>query len=178
MRRKERKKEETEAPAKWLSCAGCHAIGSAGSFCGNCEDTGMIYSEKCDFKRGTPWDSRRRLWMSRVGLMWRDGFKKKEQETLFKGMKVMILKGPADRLFQVGMIVNVMSRYLEVEYYNERDARLYRQRVHMHSILVIHRGAKVTVDQNGVLFVERRSDKEIRTGVANVSDDEVSSDEN
>jgi hypothetical protein len=110
--------------------------------------------------------------------MWRDGFKKKEQETLFKGMKVMILKGPADRLFQVGMIVNVMSRYLEVEYYNERDARLYRQRVHMHSILVIHRGAKVTVDQNGVLFVERRSDEEIQTGVANVSDDEVSSDEN
>jgi hypothetical protein len=43
----------------------------------------------------------------------------------------------------------------------------------MHSLLVIqHRGEKVTVDQNGVMFVERRSDEEIRGGGSNVSDDE------
>jgi hypothetical protein len=47
----------------------------------------------------------------------------------------------------------------------------------MHSILVIHRGAKVTVDQNGVMFVDRREDAEIRAGGEIVSDDESTSNE-
>ena len=38
--------------------------------------------------------------------------------------------------------------------------------------MVIHRGVKVTVDQNGVLFVERRDGKEAKRIGVEVSDDE------
>jgi hypothetical protein len=93
-----------------------------------------------------------------MGQLWRDAFKKKTHETFFKGMMVMIVKGPSNRLFRIGRIYRVMNKYVEMDYYDEREKRAVRQRVHMHSILVIHRGAKVTVDQNGVMFVERCSD--------------------
>jgi hypothetical protein len=44
-----------------------------------------------------------------AGLDLERWFKKKCCDTLFKGMKVMILKGPADRHLQVvGLIVGVM----------------------------------------------------------------------
>jgi hypothetical protein len=132
----------------------------------------MIHSEPRAGMDKTTWTWKRVPWISRMGQLWRDGFKKKTHETLFKGMMVMIVKGPSERLFRIGRIYRVMNKYVEMDYYDERDKRAVRQRVHMHSILVIHRGAKVTVDQNGVMFVERRSDEEIRGGVSNVSDDE------
>jgi hypothetical protein len=99
--------------------------------------------------------------MSRVGQMWRNGFKHKVHETLKPKLMVMIVKGPAERLFQVSLIVGVMKKYVDVDYFLEREQQVVRQRVHMHSILVIHRGVEGTVDENGVLFVERKEEGEV-----------------
>jgi hypothetical protein len=166
-------KEKTESPgADWRQCPGCQATGRAGCFCENCEDSGLTYSEECTLTVEGGVEENREPWMSRLGLMWRDGFKRKLCETLFRGMKVMIVKGPSDQFLQIGFIVNVMRKYIVMELYDEREQRLRWQKVHMHSVIVIHRGVKVTVDQNGVLFVERRTDAEIRGIAASVSDDE------
>jgi hypothetical protein len=54
--------------------------------------------------------------MSRVGQMWQNGFKRKVHETLKPRMMVMIVKGPAGCLFQVGLIVGVMKKYVDVDY--------------------------------------------------------------
>ena len=166
-------KETDPAPCEdWLQCPNCNAVGMAGTLCANCEDTGMIHSEPRAAGAGTSWTYGRLPWISRMGQFWRESFKAKTHETLFKGMMVMSVKGPSGRLFQMGRIHCVTKKYVDVDYFLEREERAVRQRVHMHSILVIHRGAKVTVDQNGVMFVERREDAEIRAGGEIVSDDE------
>jgi hypothetical protein len=109
------------------------------------------------------WTNERVPWVSRLGQCWRDGFKEKTHETLNCGMLVMLIKGPSDHLFQMGQIHRVlMKKCVDVDYYLEQDDRaIYHQRVHMHSIMVIHHGVKVTVDQNGVMFVECWEDAEI-----------------
>jgi hypothetical protein len=86
--RRKNRVNETEAPVKWLQCPGCQAMGGAGSFCVNCEDTGLTYSEECTHATTEARNTARRTWTSRLGL---------SCETLFKGMKVMMIKGPADR---------------------------------------------------------------------------------
>jgi ribosomal protein L32 len=172
-----RKKEDRSSTLNWLQCPNCDAVGMAGTLCANCGDTGMIHSELRATAEGTRWMYGRLPWMSRMGQFWRESFKKKTHETLFKGMMVMIGKGPSDRLFQIGRIHHVTKRYVDVDYYLKREELAIWQRVHMHSILVIHRGAKVTVDQNGVMFVEQREDAEIHAGGEIVSDDEIMTNE-
>jgi hypothetical protein len=108
-----------------------------------------------------------------IGAKWRDGFKKKTVETIFQGMEVMILKGEKDKFLQIGWVVNVMPQYVDVDYYYVKlEQRAYQKRVHMHSVMVIHRGVKVAVDQNVILFVERRDVNETERAGVEVSDDD------
>ena len=164
---------KSEGPSvEWLQRGNCRAVGVAGNLCPNCEDTGMIHSEPVEASRTMYEDMKRQPWTSLLGQKWRDGFKKKTVETVFQGMEVMIVKGKKDKLLQIGRVVNVMPQYVDVDYYVEREQRAYRKRVHMHSVIVIHRGVKVTVDQNGVLFVERRDVNEAERAGVEVSDDD------
>jgi hypothetical protein len=160
MQTRKRERKPVAPGGDWLQCPNCEAVGIAGTMCANCEDSGMVHFEPKNEGEETAWVYRRVLWMSRVGKMWRNGFKQKVHETLKPRMMVMIVKGQADRLFQVGLIVGVMKKYVDVDYFLEREQQVVRQRVHMHSILVIHRGVEIAVDENGVLCMERKKEDE------------------
>ena len=43
---------QTDSAGDWRECGQCTAIGLAGNYCPNCEDTGMIFSEPV--KTGRP----------------------------------------------------------------------------------------------------------------------------
>jgi hypothetical protein len=159
MQTRKKKEKPVSAGENWLECPDCEAVGIAGTMCADCEGSGMVHSEPRKEARETAWVNKRVLWMSRVGQLWRDGFKQKVHETLHERMMVMIVKGPSDRLFQIGLITAVMKKYVDVDYFLEEEKRVVRQRVHMHSILVIHRGVEITVDENGVLYVEQREEE-------------------
>jgi uncharacterized Zn finger protein len=144
----------------------------SGTLCAYCEDAGMIHAEPISMPPSSRWSIGRQLLVSRIGQAWRDDFKTKEQETLFVGMEVMILKGGPEKQLRVGRIVSVMTKYVEVECYVEQEQQSYQKKVHMHSIMVVHCGVKLMMDQNGVLFVERREGAEITRRHQAVSDDE------
>ena len=162
----------TDSAGDWRECGQCTAIGLAGNYCPNCEDTGMIFSEPVKTGRPMYEDMPRQRWMSRLGQKWRDSFKTKSVETLFEGMEVMILTGKAGKFLQVGLISRVTAKCVYVDFYVESQQRAYQKRVHMHSIMVISRGTQVTVDHNGVMFAERRDVNPSRPPRGTVSDDD------
>jgi hypothetical protein len=107
---------QTDSAGDWRECGQCTAIGLAGNYCPNCEDTGMIFSEPVKTGRPMYEDMPRQRWMSRLGQKWRDSFKTKSVETLFEGMEVMILTGKAGKCLQVGLISRVTAKCVYVDF--------------------------------------------------------------